>query len=182
MICIFLPAYPYCRRKKTCGQSQNRSIEVANEFLTTRRIFLRDTGALLGSTAMGIQADGENFRTVSISHTTNLHGRILSNHTYAGTEIIGGLARCATRISQWRRESPHSLLVDIGDFYHGTFGTGDLPAGDITVGACWKLLPYEARLVTADFGARDLIEIIKEIPNEFLERHADEAILVAIAR
>ena len=137
---------------------------------------------MLGTTAMGIQADEENFRTVSIFHTTDLHGRILPNQTYAGVENIGGLARCATRIRQWRRESPHSLLVDIGDFYHGTFGTGDLPAGDITVGDCWKLLPYETRLVTAEFGARDLIEIIKEILNEVLERHADEAILVAIAR
>ena len=40
--------------------------------------------------------------------------------TYTGIENVGGLARCATCIRQWRRESPDSLLLDIGDVYQGT--------------------------------------------------------------
>ena len=45
--------------------------------------------------------------------------------------------------------------------FHGTFGSGDVPAGEVTVGDCWKMLPYENLLVTAVLGTRELIEIIK---------------------
>jgi 5'-nucleotidase / UDP-sugar diphosphatase len=45
--------------------------------------------------------------------------------------------------------------------FHGTFRSGDLPAGTVTVADCWKMLPYENWLVTAKLGPQDLIEIIK---------------------
>ena len=59
-------------------------------------------------------------RTISIFHTTDLHGRILPTSTYEGLDDVGGFARCATCIRQWRRESPHSLTVDVGDVVQGT--------------------------------------------------------------
>lgn len=87
---------------------------------TSRRGFLAGTGAWLGASAMRIAAAESGKRTVSIFHTTDLHGHIVPTKTYTGIENVGGLARCATCIRQWRRESPDSLLVDIGDVYQGT--------------------------------------------------------------
>lgn len=46
--------------------------------------------------------------------------------------------------------------------FHGSFGTGDLPAGELTVADCWKLLPYENLLATAEVSAEELIEIYRE--------------------
>ncbi len=87
---------------------------------TTRRRFIAGTGAWLGASAAGIAADPQRSRIISIFHTTDLHGNILPTRTYDGVPDVGGLARCATRIRQWRRESPHSILLDIGDVYQGT--------------------------------------------------------------
>jgi 2',3'-cyclic-nucleotide 2'-phosphodiesterase (5'-nucleotidase family) len=49
--------------------------------------------------------------------------------------------------------------------FHGTFGTGDIPVGDITVADCWKLLPYENLLLTAELTAEEIIDVIKEERN-----------------
>ncbi len=128
-----------------------------NGFSKTRRNFLRGTGALLGTTAMGIRADDENFRTVSIFHTTDLHGHILPTRTYEGVENVGGFARCATRIRQWRRESPHSLLVDIGDVYQGT-AESLLNKGNLMIGL-FNRLGYDAWVLgnhDFDWGAEAL--------------------------
>jgi 2',3'-cyclic-nucleotide 2'-phosphodiesterase (5'-nucleotidase family) len=46
--------------------------------------------------------------------------------------------------------------------YHGTFGTGDLQPCELTIADCWKLIPYENLLVTAELDAPALIEILKE--------------------
>ncbi|MFT5109903.1 MAG: 2',3'-cyclic-nucleotide 2'-phosphodiesterase (5'-nucleotidase family) [Verrucomicrobiales bacterium] len=87
-----------------------------------RRHFLK----LLGGTALASasrpwQAHAEqDVRTISIIHTTDLHGHILPSATYEGLSDVGGLARCATLIRQWRKQNPNSLLLDIGDVYQGT--------------------------------------------------------------
>ena len=66
--------------------------------------------------------------TVSMFHTTDLHGHIRPTRTYGGIANVGGLARCAAQIRKWRAACPHSLLLDIGDVYQGT------PAGWMTRG------------------------------------------------
>ncbi len=86
-----------------------------------RREFLLGSGAWLGATALGYgQERGPGLKTISIFHTTDLHGHIVPTKTYGGRENVGGFARCASCIRQWRKESPDSLLVDVGDIYQGT--------------------------------------------------------------
>src|SRR5690606_28535643 len=46
--------------------------------------------------------------------------------------------------------------------FHGTFGSGDVPAGELTVADCWELLPYENLLVTAEVSVSELLEILRE--------------------
>jgi 2',3'-cyclic-nucleotide 2'-phosphodiesterase (5'-nucleotidase family) len=46
--------------------------------------------------------------------------------------------------------------------FHGTFGTGDIQPGRLTVADCWKIIPYENMLVTAEVSASDLLVIVGE--------------------
>lgn len=85
-----------------------------------RRRFCISTGAWLGGSLFGLAAASRRIRTVSIFHTTDLHGHIVPTSNYDGIGNLGGLARCVTQIRRWRRECPDSLLVDIGDVYQGT--------------------------------------------------------------
>ena len=90
-----------------------------------RRRFLSSAVAGWASTAaLTAAADLGRARTVSIFHTTDLHGRILPTSTYEGLDDVGGLARCATCLRQWRKESPHSITVDVGDVVQGTPASG----------------------------------------------------------
>lgn len=85
-----------------------------------RRQFLTTAGAWLGAASLGFAAGSKHVRTISIFHTTDLHGHILPTRNYDGIENVGGMARCVSQIRRWRRECPDSLLVDIGDVYQGT--------------------------------------------------------------
>ena len=109
---------------------------------TTRRSFLRRTGAWLGASTLGLRAAQENFRTVSIIHTTDLHGHILPTRNYDGVENLGGFARCATRIREWRRMFSDSLLVDLGDVWQGTPET-HINQGNLMM-RLFNLLDYDA--------------------------------------
>src|SRR5438034_1389935 len=91
----------------------------------TRREFLKLAGRAgllsavptLSSTAERLNSDRV---CISILHTTDLHGHILTTSDYDGTADRGGLARCVTQIRRWRRQNPNSLLIDVGDVYQGT--------------------------------------------------------------
>lgn len=85
----------------------------------SRRHFIASTAAWVGSSSLALPAPADT-RTISILHTTDLHGHIMPTTTYSGLPDVGGFARCATRIRSWRKENPHSLLVDVGDLYQGT--------------------------------------------------------------
>jgi len=108
----------------------------------SRRRFLSGTGAWLGAAALGLGAAGRRSRTISIIHTTDLHGHILPTQTYEGITGVGGFARCASCIRQWQRESPHSLLVDAGDVYQGT--AASLGSGGKLMMELFNRLGYDA--------------------------------------
>lgn len=86
----------------------------------SRRRFLAAGGAWLGASLTAPAAAERRGKTISIFHTTDLHGRIVPTETYDGLGDVGGFARCATQIRRWRKEFPDSLLVDVGDVYQGT--------------------------------------------------------------
>lgn len=85
-----------------------------------RRRFLAQAGAWLGASSLRLRAEEADQRVVSIFHTTDLHGHVVPTVDYGGMPDLGGMARCMSCVRQWRKESPHSLLVDVGDVYQGT--------------------------------------------------------------
>ena len=50
--------------------------------------------------------------------------------------------------------------------FHGVFEKEGIPAGDLNVEDCWKLLPYENGLLVADLTAADLFDILAEDGNQ----------------
>src|SRR6266581_500822 len=83
--------------------------------------------------------------TISLLHTTDLHGHILPTSDYAGNPDLGGLARCVTQIRKWRRENPNSLLIDVGDVYQGT-DVGLRTKGEIMIDL-FNHLKYDAWII-----------------------------------
>jgi 2',3'-cyclic-nucleotide 2'-phosphodiesterase (5'-nucleotidase family) len=131
----------------------------------TRRRFLRSLGrgALLASLPVPLWAGDADAVTISLLHTTDLHGHILPTVDYNGRPDLGGLARCATQIRQWRNANPNSLLLDIGDVYEGT------ELGLHTRGAmmirCLNALAYDAWVVgnhEFDWGIEALSSCVGE--------------------
>jgi 2',3'-cyclic-nucleotide 2'-phosphodiesterase (5'-nucleotidase family) len=91
----------------------------------SRRDFLKTiggAGVLCGFPAIARAARILNPDTITISilHTTDLHGHILPTVDYAGNADLGGLARCVTQIRRWRRKNRNTILLDVGDIYQGT--------------------------------------------------------------
>lgn len=110
----------------------------------TRRAFLRWSGsvALLSLSPAALLARSGDLETVCLIHTTDLHGNILPAYSYGGVADLGGLARCATRIKQWRSQYPHNILLDLGDLYQGT-EVGYRSRGQIMI-RCLNHLGYDA--------------------------------------
>ncbi len=116
----------------------------------SRRAFVRQlAGAtLLGAVPSWLRAEpipGDDLVTISIFHTTDLHGHILPTTDYRGRPNLGGFARCVTQINRWRSENANSLLIDIGDIYQGTeFALADQGRSMIDL---FNLLRYDAWLI-----------------------------------
>jgi 2',3'-cyclic-nucleotide 2'-phosphodiesterase (5'-nucleotidase family) len=123
-----------------------------------RRSFLSALGASAFAADGWAKAPATTARTISIIHTTDLHGHILPTATYDGLQNVGGLARCATLIRQWRKENPHHLLIDVGDLYQGT-DVGRRSSGQVMVKLINKL-GYDAWVLgNHDFDwGRDIVE------------------------
>ncbi|MEM9080104.1 MAG: bifunctional UDP-sugar hydrolase/5'-nucleotidase [Verrucomicrobiota bacterium] len=89
--------------------------------LITRRKFCGGALAALVGGARG--AEGKTEEGLQVLHTTDLHGHVLPTVSYGGEENVGGFARCAQQIRNWRAESAESLLIDVGDVYQGTLAS-----------------------------------------------------------
>lgn len=106
---------------------------------SSRRQFLAGAGAWLA-----IPSSAEEFRslkTISLFHTTDLHGHILPTENYTNVGNLGGLARCATQIRRWRKDCPDHLLFDIGDVYQGTI-EGYQTKGGVMID-CFNKMNYD---------------------------------------
>jgi 2',3'-cyclic-nucleotide 2'-phosphodiesterase (5'-nucleotidase family) len=93
---------------------------VVPRYSRRRFLGLLGQGALLAGLPPALLAEQEELVTISILHTTDLHGHILPTSDYAGRPDLGGLARCASQVRQWQRDNPNWALIDIGDIYQGT--------------------------------------------------------------
>ena len=127
----------------------------------TRRDFLRVVGQGAVATALpaALFAQSPGTVTISVLHTTDLHGHILPTVDYSGRPNLGGFARCAAQIRAWRRANPNSLLLDIGDVYQGTPVSLD-SRGALMI-RCLNALNYDAWVVgnhEFDWGPAPLID------------------------
>ena len=86
----------------------------------SRREFLGGAAASFAIAGRSRAQEKGNSSDLAIFHTTDLHGHILPTEAYGGAKDLGGLARCASQIRTWRKESPQNLLLDVGDVYQGT--------------------------------------------------------------
>lgn len=64
-------------------------------------------------------AGAESF-VLTVLHTNDVHGRVVSFDDGDLGENVGGYARRATIVQRIRAENPHTLLLDAGDMFTGT--------------------------------------------------------------
>src|SRR6266404_7598549 len=116
----------------------------------SRRAFLKtisQAGLLCATPSFARAVETLNPETVTISilHTTDLHGHILPTVDYNGNADLGGLARCVTQIRRWRRQNRNSILIDVGDVYQGT-DVGVRSKGELMIDL-FNYLKYDAWII-----------------------------------
>ena len=109
--------------------------------------FVRLRGWLAGLLLLaGLASLAAREVSITILHTTDLHGHILpANIEYPKEEAgsdLGGLARCATAIKKIRAETPNCLLVDDGDTIQGT--AASFMSGGLMMVRALNQLHYDA--------------------------------------
>jgi 2',3'-cyclic-nucleotide 2'-phosphodiesterase (5'-nucleotidase family) len=111
--------------------------------------------------------------TISVLHTTDLHGHILPTTDYHARPNLGGLARCASQIRAWRAANPNSLLLDVGDVYQGT--AVSLASRGALMIRCFGALGYDAWVVgnhEFDWGADAFAAAVAASPMPVLSGNA----------
>lgn len=103
--------------------------------------------------------------TVTVLHTTDVHGYVESTRDYEGNENVGGLLRCATLIRQAREEAPGALLVDCGDLWIGSPESYVTKAAVARKAVAW--LKYDAWVVgnhDFDWGLAAFQKLLESAP------------------
>jgi 2',3'-cyclic-nucleotide 2'-phosphodiesterase/3'-nucleotidase len=148
----------------------------------TRRRFLHllGQGALVATLPAPLRAADASTVTISLLHTTDLHGHILPTVDYHARPNLGGLARCASQIRAWRAANTNSLLLDVGDVYQGT-AVSVASRGALMI-RCFDALGYDAWVVgnhEFDWGADVFAAAVAAPPMPVLSgnaRHAGHAL------
>src|SRR6266496_3338348 len=136
----------------------------------SRRAFLKtisQAGLLCAAPSFARAAETLNPGTVTISilHTTDLHGHILPTVDYRGNPDLGGLARCVTQIRRWRRQNRKSILIDVGDVYQGT-DVGLRSRGELMIDL-FIYLKYDAWIIgnhEFDWGMQPFQQALQRSP------------------
>jgi 2',3'-cyclic-nucleotide 2'-phosphodiesterase/3'-nucleotidase len=141
----------------------------------TRRRFLHllGQGAVAAAVPVPLLAEASGTVTISLLHTTDLHGHILPTTDYHARPNLGGLARCASQIRAWRAANPNSLLLDVGDVYQGT-AVSLASRGQLMI-RCFTALGYDAWVVgnhEFDWGADAFAAAVAASPMPLLSGNA----------
>lgn len=77
---------------------------------------------ILLALCMQLPGYAQKTKTVTLLQTSDMHSRIEPIATNAADKYagLGGMARRAAMVEEFRRESPNVLLLDCGDFSQGT--------------------------------------------------------------